>query len=162
MVRRRLRRACARVLQRQASSTMWRTYDSNWCKHEGCIRLRDSKALTKGMCRTHGKLLHNNLKGLVVHEPLQFARVKRLHNLYNKHIDELRALQNNMCADPLGRCPIGQAPVPRDMMEVDHKIPIFEGGTNCITNLQALCACCHRAKTSLEHAPVFVPSDQHY
>ena len=146
----------ARVLQRQASSTMWRTHDSNWCKYDGCIRLRDSKALTKGMCRTHGKLLHNISKGLVDDdEPLQFARVKRLHNLYEKRIDELRALQNNMCADPLGRCPIGQNPVPRDMMDVDHKIPISEGGTNCITNLHAVCACCHRVKSSLERARAY-------
>ena len=140
------------VLQRLERNTMWRKYKSNWCKYEGCTRQRCSKALTKGMCCTHGKLLANIFKGVVDEFPFQFARVKRTRDLYQKHIDELRALQKDMCADPLGRCPIGQNPVPRDMMEVDHKIPIFEGGTNCITNLQAVCACCHRAKSNSEHA----------
>lgn len=36
----------------------------------------------------------------------------------------------------------------QEATEVDHIIPLFKGGTNDITNLQALCHECHSNKTS--------------
>lgn len=34
--------------------------------------------------------------------------------------------------------------------EVDHKIPLYKGGSNDISNLITLCANCHRNKTSMD------------
>ena len=34
--------------------------------------------------------------------------------------------------------------------EIDHKIPLFKGGSNNIENLQALCPNCHRKKTMID------------
>lgn len=34
--------------------------------------------------------------------------------------------------------------------EVDHIVPMFEGGTDAKTNLQAICTDCHKAKTQAE------------
>lgn len=34
--------------------------------------------------------------------------------------------------------------------EIDHRIPLFKGGTNDINNLMALCRNCHGKKTILE------------
>lgn len=36
--------------------------------------------------------------------------------------------------------------------EVDHIIPVAEGGTDDVTNAQAVCRPCHKAKTKLERA----------
>ena len=37
-----------------------------------------------------------------------------------------------------------------DNLEMDHIIPLVEGGTNRRENLQALCKKCHRKKTAVE------------
>lgn len=37
--------------------------------------------------------------------------------------------------------------------EVDHIVPLFRGGSNHESNLQALCPNCHREKTQLEILP---------
>jgi 5-methylcytosine-specific restriction endonuclease McrA len=37
------------------------------------------------------------------------------------------------------------------LWHVDHINPLTDGGGNEERNLQALCACCHRVKTSAEH-----------
>lgn len=34
--------------------------------------------------------------------------------------------------------------------EVDHKLPVWDGGTDEEHNLEALCAPCHRVKTAAE------------
>jgi len=34
--------------------------------------------------------------------------------------------------------------------ECDHKVPVWEGGTDADHNLQALCKDCHKAKTAIE------------
>ena len=136
---------------RQERGMVWScAYDR--CRYEGCNNVRCSRSLVRGMCMRHGKQLSGVGRRVTNEFPLQFARVKRVCALFRRHIDKLMARQDGLCADPLGRCPCGQRPVPRDMMEVDHVVPICEGGTNCISNLHAVCACCHRAKTSAEKA----------
>ncbi|ALA67567.1 HNH endonuclease [Corynebacterium lactis] len=35
-------------------------------------------------------------------------------------------------------------------VEVDHIVPVFEGGTDDLCNLQAVCGQCHRRKTRQE------------
>jgi 5-methylcytosine-specific restriction endonuclease McrA len=41
---------------------------------------------------------------------------------------------------------------PRSTLEVDHKIPLCEGGSNDIKNLWLLCIDCHAQKTSKERS----------
>lgn len=142
-----------------------------------CTKWRCQRSPVKGMCILHGKLRNASIKGVppslksdqgrpspitlpddrpsLEEFPLQFARVKRLKSFNHRYIDKLLKRQNFRCADPLGRCPIGQNFLPTDMAELDHIVPICEGGTHCITNLQAICACCHRAKTSKEQKDRF-------
>ena len=53
-----------------------------------------------------------------------------------------------LCADPFGvHAMLGEI-VPAT--EVDHIVPVREGGENSLENLQALCASCHSRKTNLE------------
>ena len=40
-----------------------------------------------------------------------------------------------------------------ERLEVDHKVPVALGGKSDISNLQALCARCHREKTTAEMSP---------
>ena len=40
------------------------------------------------------------------------------------------------------------------LYEVDHCIPLFQGGTNAVSNLQALCPDCHSIKTREECSPL--------
>lgn len=40
-------------------------------------------------------------------------------------------------------------------LECDHKIPIQQGGTDALSNLQALCRRCHIAKTRAENGGNF-------
>ena len=37
-----------------------------------------------------------------------------------------------------------------DHTEIDHIIPLFDGGGNCITNLQVVCYECHKKKSAKE------------
>ena len=34
--------------------------------------------------------------------------------------------------------------------EIDHILPVSEGGNNDLVNFQALCGCCHNEKTKME------------
>lgn len=36
--------------------------------------------------------------------------------------------------------------------EVDHVVPVFEGGTDDLSNLRAICRTCHRSKSGREGA----------
>lgn len=41
---------------------------------------------------------------------------------------------------------------PSSNLEVDHVLPLRDGGTNCLTNLWLLCVSCHKDKTAAEHS----------
>lgn len=43
---------------------------------------------------------------------------------------------------------------PPKTWEVDHRIPVFRGGRSKLSNLNVLCAACHKAKTSIEKTEV--------
>jgi len=36
--------------------------------------------------------------------------------------------------------------------DCDHKVPVWAGGTDAVSNLQSLCRPCHKAKTAAEAA----------
>jgi len=38
----------------------------------------------------------------------------------------------------------------RSLWELDHKVPLIDGGTHDLSNLQTLCVPCHRKKSALE------------
>ena len=50
-----------------------------------------------------------------------------------------------------GRCRICKDVLGELRWQCDHRIPLFEGGGNSPSNLQALCANCHCEKTALEN-----------
>lgn len=39
---------------------------------------------------------------------------------------------------------------PACAIEIDHKVPVIDGGCDSASNVQALCIPCHRAKTAQE------------
>ena len=44
-----------------------------------------------------------------------------------------------------GKCPICHEPIcPEDRLEIDHKIPKCEGGTDNLSNLRLVCYSCHK------------------
>jgi 5-methylcytosine-specific restriction endonuclease McrA len=91
-------------------------------------------------------------------------RLIRDRRLRKKYIRSILKKQKFECADPhkqcytviLGkatsRCPFVAAKwkLPIDMAELDHIVPLSEGGTDHPSNLQVLCACCHAAKSHAE------------
>lgn len=91
-------------------------------------------------------------------------RIRRDSALRKKHFDAVYERQNGMCTDPMlhcyyvedgkatSRCPFLKLNerVPKDMAELDHIVPLCEGGSDDPDNLQVLCACCHAAKSKHE------------
>lgn len=41
---------------------------------------------------------------------------------------------------------------PTSNLEVEHSLPLSEGGTNDLSNLRLMCCDCHKAKTSAERS----------
>lgn len=58
--------------------------------------------------------------------------------------------QRYMCAGSVENyvCPLQGTPFDEAGYEVDHIVPLSEGGTNEASNLQALCLMCHRVKSN--------------
>ncbi len=46
------------------------------------------------------------------------------------------------------KCPLNGSPFDEAGYEVDHIVPLADGGSNETSNLQALCLMCHRVKTT--------------
>ena len=108
-------------------------------------------------------------RSLKPEEPVLYELVKRLKRdarLREKHLLTVWARQDYQCADPMRacyqvkdgeattRCPwkaAGWTPS-LDQVQIDHIKPLSQGGSNDPSNLQALCACCHAAKTAWEVA----------
>jgi 5-methylcytosine-specific restriction endonuclease McrA len=67
------------------------------------------------------------------------AEWKRLHRLAKQRL-------SYRCA----QC--GTEPVERDGLELDHIVPVAEGGTDGLENLQWLCPSCHAEKSRRETA----------
>lgn len=59
-----------------------------------------------------------------------------------------RAVRRAVLADAAGRCAACGRKAER--LEVDHVIPVSEGGSHAAANLQALCVDCHRLKSAAE------------
>lgn len=55
-------------------------------------------------------------------------------------------------------CPLKGLPFDEAGYEIDHKIPLSEGGSNDASNLQALCLMCHRVKSNRAAVAPRVPT----
>jgi hypothetical protein len=58
-------------------------------------------------------------------------------------------MKKKVAADQQWRCGTCRTTLD-ETFEVDHKVALFQGGTNDMTNLVALCPHCHRKKTMAE------------
>ena len=106
------------------------------CSYPGCPRI------VRGIpyCEEHARLA---AKEYDAERPSAAARG------YNANWRKLRAMylrQHPLCEDPFeihgARPPLAR--------EVDHVMPLADGGTNAWDNLQALCKSCHSRKTARE------------
>ena len=141
------------------------------CKADGC---RGGKVARDGYCRKHRERV---LTGRAVTpfgkrerkyvEDCERAyetvrRLKRKADLRGRHIDGLLSKQGGKCARSIVTCevvqngyatpvcPWGERTLPRDAADVDHTLPLADGGTDDEDNLQVLCKCCHGIKTAIE------------
>ena len=124
------------------------------CKVDGCGKV----VWKRGLCCAH------TVKALDEAEALEretVDRIRRNKALRAKFLGPVLERQNNLCADPLGRCPwvrplnanVHALPLPHDAAELDHRTPLSEGGKeDDPDNLQVLCGCCHAMKTHAERA----------
>jgi 5-methylcytosine-specific restriction endonuclease McrA len=67
---------------------------------------------------------------------------------------QVAARQGWCCADPDGKCLLPDRKLEAEW-DVDHLVPLADGGPDTNENLQVLCPACHRRKTSAErgHRP---------
>jgi hypothetical protein len=86
-------------------------------------------------------------------ETLEFAQFLMLSSTGKFKETEKRAVSNLMkkkvAADQSWKCGACQETLD-ESYEVDHKLALYKGGTNDITNLVALCRNCHGKKTMAE------------
>ncbi len=108
-----------------------------------------------GQCNTcHGK---DSKRGKEL-----LARWKRNSKLRALHFEDVFKRQGYRCAqsvvacydvdggEPTSVCPWGDREPLRDACELDHKVPVADGGVDHRDNLQVLCACCHNVKSAKE------------
>ena len=119
------------------------------CAFDGCTWAKRYQA---GWCSMHVRFAK--------YEWIQ--RLVRTAHLRDQWLDVLLAEQNGRCAQSVltcevvddgaatSVCPWGDRPVPRDAAQLEHIVPLCEGGTDDPDNLQGLCACCHAVKSAAE------------
>jgi 5-methylcytosine-specific restriction endonuclease McrA len=63
---------------------------------------------------------------------------------------QIAGRQRFMCAATVQgyTCPLNGLPFDEAGYEIDHIVPLSEGGSNDASNLQALCLMCHRVKSN--------------
>lgn len=62
---------------------------------------------------------------------------------------QVASIQRFICAANISGyvCPLKGKSFDEAGYDIDHIVPLSEGGTNDVSNLQALCVSCHRVKT---------------
>lgn len=83
--------------------------------------------------------------------PLQSRDVRTRDALWYRNVAELKRLQPFCACCVQQRCPncavTSSGALARVATQTDHKVPVLQGGTNDIGNLQRLCDQCHEHKT---------------
>ena len=141
------------------------------CKANGCSNL---KVYSSGYCRRHHSRAVNNVAVVPfdkrelkqveererAYETVQ--RLKRKADLRRRHFDAVLAKQGGQCAKSFVTCEVtgdgyathtctwGNKRLRPGAADLDHVVPLADGGTDDEANLQVLCKCCHGLKTECE------------
>ena len=122
------------------------------CMAEGC---KAKKALSTGYCTRHRLEAYEK-------EYEEVRRLKRIAALRARWLDRLLTKQGGRCAQTVKTCeevdggeatsvcPLGRRHVHRDAAQVEHIVPLGDGGDDLSDNLQVLCAYCHAIKSARE------------
>jgi len=104
------------------------------CAFPGCPRYAEVGAY----CRAHARW----------HERARGSAARRGYDARWRKVREMVLREQPLCADPFGiHAARGEVVL---ATEVDHIVPLAQGGTNERSNLQPLCKSCHARKTALE------------
>ena len=138
------------------------------CKVEGCF---NAKLYQNGYCSRHGDLARAERAAQKaadkaapeLEEAYEWVqRLKRKAGLREEYFDAILAEQGGQCAKSVMTCQVvgngyathrcrwGNVEVYRLAADLDHIVPLADGGTDDKDNLQVLCACCHAIKTACE------------
>ena len=155
------------------SDPSWATFKANHkkaakylkCAAWGC----SCWAYYRGFCCKHyvpGESLHDIAeRAELVRLREIVSRLKRDKQLRAKHLMTVLLRQNSFCANTVKHCrevvdgeAVGECPFAslrfkqpeKDGMQLDHITPVSQGGTDDLSNLQALCAYCHAIKSAQE------------
>ena len=141
------------------------------CKADGCT---NQKFYADGYCPKHHARKQRNvaLTPFTARELKQVRefqrehewvqRLKRKADLRKRLFDAILAKQGGQCAKSFVTCEVvgdgyathkctwGNKPLPSGAADLDHIVPLADGGTDDEDNLQVLCKCCHGLKTEAE------------
>jgi diadenosine tetraphosphate (Ap4A) HIT family hydrolase len=135
--------------------------ESQLLYYEERIKQMPLKVLAKhGIVSKDGELVHLNTKRLTLEQKAHLRSIceQKLQEFVQKKglgIWDYRLLETDPVPDSLrfqvlkdsdGRCALCGITKDDSPIDVDHIIPRSRGGSNDITNLQALCAKCNRTK----------------
>lgn len=110
------------------------------CRYRGCPNLVASR-LQKGYCDNHAEHRHGWLK---TQRKKGNTTQRGYGQTWRKLRQQIFARDNHLCQVCKSQGKITQA------TEIDHIINKASGGTDELTNLQAICHACHQTKTQQE------------
>ena len=146
------------------SGTLCSAHGGLRCKAPGCIKTMRMG----GYCKihfsgdSHVARLEAEISAFKAREQRRRDRIQRDRKLRDRHFHRILAEQRFRCKGSVHTCasldggiaahvcPWPDAQPTYYALELDHIVPLWEGGTDDPTNLQVLCSCCHAVKTALE------------
>lgn len=168
--RRCIEKGCAAKLKVGDSSNFCSAHKGK-CKVDGCTNARrrsDGYCAKHSARKQHGVALTpfdaRERKQVEEHERAYetVQRLKRKADLRKRFFDAILAKQGGQCAKSFVTCEVvgdgyathkctwGNKPLPSAAADLDHIVPLADGGTDDEDNLQVLCKCCHGLKTEAE------------
>lgn len=111
------------------------------CAKPGCpIIVKGASA--SNFCQEHGRQEQRRF------DQERGTAAQRGYNSRWRKIRRMQLARSPICQDPHGIHAENGEVVAAN--EVDHVIPLSQGGTHAMANLQSLCKKCHSTKTALE------------
>lgn len=161
---------CPYPINDAASLLCFRHTRSKSCAVASCENFTCSKSVK--YCSLHNALNARDIDPETFDlEYEEVRRIKRDRQLRAKHFDTLYVIQGGKCraslmqcyevvdGKPISRCPWNGRVVEPDMLQLDHKTPLFLGGDDDDPdNFQLICACCHQAKSAAEQRARAAPA----